>query len=156
MKVGLPAVLTTAALAIAVTACSSPHAAKGHSGASSGSSAGTAATLYRNPVCRRFQQDLTVWKAAVAEPGDASTVLLNSATRPAWLKFGRQLRQLSHANMGGKDASAAAQAVEELARMATLVTRQGTEPVRQITSVQYQRTVTSMEHVTADCTALSR
>src|SRR6266851_8575917 len=104
----MPAVVITAALATAVTACSSPHAAKSHVGASPGSSSGTAATLYRNPVCRRFQQDLTVWKAAVAEPGDASTVLLNSATRPAWLKFGRQLRQLSHANIGGK-ASAAAQ-----------------------------------------------
>jgi len=157
VKIGLPAVLIAAALATAGTACSnSSHAGKPHDGASSGSSAGTAATFYRNPVCRQFQQDLSAWKAAVAEPGDASTVLLNSATRPAWLKFGRQLRQLSHATIGGNNASAAARAAQELGRTATLVTRQGTEPVRQITSAQYQRTVTSLEHLTTDCTALAR
>lgn len=156
MKIGLPAVLITAALVAAVTACSSPPAGHGHSGASSsGSGAGTAATLYRNPVCRQFQRDLSTWKAAVAEPGDASTVLLNSSTRSSWVKFGRQLRQLSHADIGGNNAAAAKRAANELARTATLVTRQGTEPVRQITSVQYQRTVTNLEHVTTDCTALS-
>ena len=157
MKIGLPAVLITAALAAAVTACSSPPAGHGHSGtsSSSGSGAGTAASLYRNPVCRQFQRDLSTWKAAVAEPGDASTVLLNPSTRSAWVKFGRQLRQLSHADIGGSNAAAARRAANELARTAALVNRQGTEPVRQITSVQYQRTVTNLEHVTTNCTALS-
>lgn len=156
MKIGVPAVLITAALAASVTACSSPHSGSGHSGAASGSGGtGTAATLYRNPTCRQFQRDLSTWKAAVSEPGDASTVLLNASTRSSWRKFGRQLRQLSQADIGGNNAAAARRTANELARTATLVTRQGTEPISQITSVQYQRTVTNLEQVTTTCTHLS-
>ena len=156
MKIGVPAVLITAALAASVTACSSPHSGSGHSGAASGSGGtGTAATLYRNPTCRQFQRDLSAWKAAVSEPADASTVLLNASTRSSWRKFGRQLRQLSQADIGGNNAAAARRAANELARTATLVTRQGTEPISQITSVQYQRTVTNLEQVTTTCTHLS-
>ena len=157
MKIGLPAVLITAALAAAVTACSSPPAGHGHSAGASppGGGAGTAASLYRNPVCRQFQRDLSTWKAAVAEPGDASTVLLNASTRSAWVKFGRQLRVLSRSDIGGSNAVAARRAANEMARTSALVTRQGTEPVRQITSGQYQRTVTNLEHVATECTALS-
>jgi hypothetical protein len=156
VKIGVPAVLITAALAASVTACSSPHSGSGSSGAASGSGGtGTAATLYRNPTCRQFQRDLSAWKAAVSEPGDASTVLLNASTRSSWRKFGRQLRQLSQADIGGNNAAAARRTASELARTATLVSRQGTEPISQITSVQYQRTVTNLEHVTTDCTHLS-
>lgn len=157
MKIGVPAVLITAALAASVTACSSPHSGSGSSGAASGGSGGTgtAATLYRNPTCRQFQRDLSAWKAAVSEPNDASTVLLNASTRSSWRKFGRQLRQLSQADIGGNNAAAARRTASELARTATLVSRQGTEPISQITSVQYQRTVTNLEHVTTDCTHLS-
>lgn len=156
MKIGVPAVLITAALAASVTACSSPHSGSGSSGTASGSGGtGTAATLYRNPTCRQFQRDLSAWKAAVSEPSDASTVLLNASTRASWRKFGRQLRQLSQADIGGNNAAAARRTASELARTATLVSRQGTEPISQITSVQYQRTVTNLEHVTTDCTHLS-
>ena len=163
MKIGMPAVLiTAAALATAVTACSSspPSAvANQHHGASPGITAApgaaAAAVVSSNPVCRRFQQDLKAWKTGIAEPGDASTVLLNVSTRPAWLKFGRQLEQLSQANIGGKDPKVAARAAKDLARAAALVRVQGTEPFRQFTGTQYQRTVTLIEDVTGDCTVLS-
>ncbi len=158
MKIGIPAVLLIAALATAVTACSSsPESAAGaHSHASGGSTPpAITAVLSSIPVCRRFQRDLTTWKTAVAEPGNASTVLLNSATRPAWLKFGHQLGQLSHADIRGKDASVAARTAKNLARTASLLTMQGTEPISQTTSGQYQRTVTGLQDVTADCTILS-
>jgi hypothetical protein len=159
VKIGIPAVLIAAvALATAVTACSSssPSAAdKPSHGASPGITAapkGAAAVFSSDPVCRQFQKDLKVWKSAIAEPGDASTVLLNASTRTAWAKFGRQLRQLSEAETGGKNR---AQAAKTLARTATLVTQQGTEPFRQFTGAQYQRTVTLIEDVTSDCATLS-
>ena len=160
MKIGMPAVLiTAAALATAVTACSSSPpsaAANQHHGASPGITAApgaaAAAVLSSNPVCRQFQQDLKAWKTGIAEPGDVSTVLLNVSTRPAWLKFGRQLTELSHAETGGKNP---ARTAKTLARTATLVTEQGTEPFRQFTGAQYQRTVTLIEDVTGDCTTLS-
>ena len=159
MKTGIPAVLIAAvALATAVTACSnsSPSAAgKPDHGASPGITAGpkgAAVVFSSDPVCRQFQKDLKVWKTAIAEPGDASTVLLNASTRSAWVKFGRQLRQLSQADTGGKSP---ARTAKTLARTATLVTQQGTEPFRQFTGAQYQRTVTLIEDVTSDCTTLS-
>jgi hypothetical protein len=161
VKIGMPAVLITAAvLATAVTACSSSPSAtstKSHRGASPGITAGpegVAAVLSSNPVCRRFQQDLKAWKTGIAEPGDVSTVLLNASTRPAWLKFGRQLEQLSQADIGSKDPKVAARTVKDLARTAVLLREQGSEPFRQFTGAQYQRTVTLLEDVTGDCAAL--
>jgi hypothetical protein len=157
VKISKPAVLLTAVLAAAVTACSSsPSATTGKphphaSGVTAGP--GVATTFSSNPVCRQFQKDLNAWKAAVAEPGDAATVLLNASTRPAWVKFGRQLEQLSNAETRAKTTKAARTA-RELARTAVLVTGQGTEPTRQFTGVQYQRTVTLLENVTSDCTVL--
>ena len=162
MKIGMPAVLiTAAALATAVTACSSSPlsaAANQHHGASPGITAGpkgVAAVLSNNPACRQFQQDLKAWKTSIAEPGDASTVLLNVSTRPAWLKFRRELEQLSQADIGGKDPKVAARMAKDLARTAALVRVQGTEPFRQFSGAQYQRTVTLIEDVTGDCIALS-
>jgi hypothetical protein len=158
VKIGIPAVVLAAALATAVTACSSSpeSAAEPRSHASRASTApANTAVLSSDPVCRRFQQDLSAWKAAVAEPGTASTVLLNSATRAAWLKFGHQLRRLSHADIRGKDASVDARTTKNLARTASLLTTQGTEPISQTTSGQYQRTVIELQDVTADCTVLS-
>lgn len=159
MKIGMPAVLiAAAALATAVTACSSSSlsaAGKPGHAASPGVTAapkGAAVVFSSDPVCRQFQKDLKVWKAATAEPGDASTVLLNTFTRPAWRKFGRQLEQLSQTETAGKDA---ARTAKTLARTATLVTTQGTEPFRQFSGAQYQRTVTLLEEVTGDCTTLS-
>jgi hypothetical protein len=168
VKIGIPAVLLTAALATAVTACSSspesaagpqshvsPGAAAGQRSQASGGSTANTAVLSSNPVCRRFQRDLSAWTAAVAEPGNASTVLLNSATRPAWLKFGHQLGQLSHADIRGKDASVAARTAKKMARTASLLKTQGTEPISHTTSGQYQQTVTDLQDVTADCINLS-
>jgi hypothetical protein len=161
VKIGMPAVLiTAAALATAVTACSSssPVAGGQHHGASPGVTAGpkgVTVVLSSDPVCRQFQKDLKAWKAAITEPGDASTVLLNASTRPAWVKFGRQLRQLSQAETGNKNPREAARTAKTLARTASLVTLQGTEPVRQITGVQYQRTITLIEDVTGGCTVTS-
>ena len=100
MKISKPAVLITAALAAAVTARSNAPrvtAARLHprvSGVTAGP--GVAAAFSKDAVCRRFQQDLKVWKSAVTEPGDANTVLLDTSTRDAWVKFGRQLGWLSH------------------------------------------------------------
>jgi hypothetical protein len=156
----MPAVLiAAAALATAVTACSSssPSASAGKPdhAASAGVTAapkGAAVVLSSDPVCRQFQKDLKVWKAAIAEPGDASTVLLNTSTRPAWVRFGRQLRQLSQAETAGKNP---ARTAKTLARTATLVTTQGTEPFRQFSGAQYQRTLTLVEDVTGDCTTLA-
>ena len=91
MKISKPAVLIIAVLAtaliIAVLATAltsrsgSPHgtAAKLHprvSGVTAGP--GIAAAFSSNPVCQRFQRDLKVWKSAVTEPGDDSTVLQSS------------------------------------------------------------------------------
>ena len=161
MKIGMPAVLiTAAALATVVTACSSSPSAAGKPGhsASPGITAGPkgiAVAFSRDPVCRQFQKDLKVWEAAIAEPGDAATVLLNTSTRPAWMKFGRQLRQLSQAETAGKNPRKAARTASTLARTASLLTLQGTEPNRQFTGPQYQRTTTLLEDVTGDCTVLS-
>jgi hypothetical protein len=160
VKIGIPAVLITAAalVAVAVTACSSSSpVANGKSahGASPGVTAGpkgVSVVLSSDPVCRQFQKDLKTWKTAIAEPGDASTVLVNTATRPAWVKFGRQLTQLSEEKTGGKHPRETART---LARAASLVTEQGTEPFRQFTGAQYQRTVTLLEGVTGDCATIS-
>lgn len=165
MKIGMPAVLISAALTTAVTACSgSPAAVTGPrshvspaavAGAGGHASPAITAVLSSDPVCRRFQRDLSAWQATVAEPGTESTVLLNSSTRPAWLKFGHQLEQLSREKVHGKDANADARTAKNLARTASLLTTQGTEPISQTTSGQYQRTVTDLQDVTADCTTLS-
>jgi hypothetical protein len=158
VKIGMPAVLITAVLAAAVTACSSsPPAttAKLHprvSGVTAGP--GVAAAFSKDPVCQRFQRDLKAWKSAVTEPGEASTVLLNTSTRAAWVKFGRQLEQLSHGAAQGAAAKKAARTKRDLARTASLVTLQGTEQIRQVTGAQYQRTVILLENVTGDCTVL--
>jgi hypothetical protein len=158
VKISMPAVLITAALAAAVTACSSsPHAtaAKPHprvSGVTAGP--GVAAAFSKDPVCRRFQQDLKVWKSAVTEPGDAATVLLNTSTRDAWVTFGRQLDQLSHTVKAGNGTLKAARTRKDLAHTATLVTLQGTEPFSQSTGEQYQQTVADLQYVTGDCTIL--
>jgi hypothetical protein len=124
VKISKPAVLIAAALATAaVTACSSsPHmtAAKLHprvSGVTAGP--GIAAAFSKDPVCQRFQRDLKVWKSAVTEPGDASTVLLNTSTRDAWVKFGHQLGQLSHAAKGSNATRKAARTRRDLARTAS-------------------------------------
>jgi hypothetical protein len=162
VKIGMPAVLiTAAALATVVTACSSSPpsaAANQHHGASPGITAGpkgASVVLSGDPVCRQFQKDLKAWKAAIAEPGDAATVLLNASTRPAWMKFGRQLGQLSQAETAGKNPRQAARTARTLARSASLLTLQGTEPIRQFTGMQYERTVVLLEEVTGDCTAVS-
>jgi hypothetical protein len=158
VKISMPAVLITAALAAAVTACSSsPHvtAAKPHprvSGVTAGP--GVAAAFSKDPVCRRFQQDLKVWKSAVTEPGDAATVLLNTSTRDAWVKFGRQLGQLSHTAKAGHGTAKAARTRKDLARTASLITLQGTEPFSQSTGAQYQQTVADLQYVTGDCAVL--
>jgi hypothetical protein len=159
VKIGMPAVLiAAAALATAVTACSSssPSAAsRPDHVASPGVTAapkGAAVVFSSDPICRQFQKDLKVWKTATAEPGDASTVLLNASTRPAWRKFGRQLEQLSQVETAGKNP---ARTAKTLARTASLVTQQATEPFRQFSGAQYQRTVTLIEDVTGDCTTLS-
>jgi hypothetical protein len=161
VKIGMPAVLIiAAALASAVTACSSssPSATgKPHSSASPGITAGPGKVAARSsdPVCRKFQKDLNAWKAAVTEPGDASTILINASTRPAWVKFGRQLGELSHAAAQSAATKKAARTKKDLARTASLVTLQGTEPVREVTGAQYQRTVAQLQYVTGDCTVLS-
>jgi hypothetical protein len=158
VKIGMPAVLiTAAALATALTACSSSPsaAAKPNHGASPGITAapnGAAVVFSSDPVCRQFQKDLKTWKTAVTEPGDASTVLVNTSTRSAWVKFGRQLRQLSEERAGVKNP---ARTAKSLARAASLVTQQGTEPFRQFSGAQYQRTTTLIEDVTGECTVLS-
>jgi hypothetical protein len=158
VKISKPAVLITAVLAAAVTACSSsPPAttAKLHprvSGVTAGP--GVAAAFSKDPVCQRFQRDLKAWKSAVTEPGEASTVLLNTSTRAAWVKFGRQLEQLSHAAAQGAATKKAARTKRDLVRTASLVTLQGTEQIRQVTGAQYQRTVILLENVTGDCTVL--
>jgi hypothetical protein len=155
VKISKPAVVITAALA-AVTACSSsPHvtAAKLHprvSGVTAGP--GIAAAFSKDPVCQRFQRDLKVWKSAVTEPGDASTVLLNTSTWTAWVKFGHQLGQLSHPAKGGNATPKVARTRKDLARTASLITLQGTEPFSQSTGAQYQRTVADLQYVTGDCT----
>lgn len=157
MKIGMPAVLIIAALATAVTACSSSSTTgTSHAGASPGITAGPGqvAALSSDPVCRKFQKDLNAWKSAVTEPGDASTILINPATRPAWVKFGRQLGELSHAVTQGTATKKAARTKRDLARTASLVMLQGTEPVRKVTGTQYQRTVTQLQYVTGDCTVL--
>jgi hypothetical protein len=162
VKIGMPAVLiTVAALATAITACSSSPSgttANSHHGASPGITAGpkgVAVVLSSNPVCRQLQKDQKAWKTAIAEPGDESTVLLNTSTRPAWRKFGRQLEQLSQTDIGGKDPKVAARTAKDLARMGTLLTAMSIEPFRQFSGVQYQRTTTLLEDVTGDCTVLS-
>jgi hypothetical protein len=159
VKISKPAVLITATLATAaVTACSSsPHvtAAKLHprlSGVTAGP--GIAAAFGKDPVCQRFQRDLKVWKSAVTEPGDASTVLLNTSTRAAWVKFGNQLDQLSHVAKAGNATPKAARTRKDLARTASLITLQGTEPFSQSTGAQYQQTVADLQYVTGDCTVL--
>jgi hypothetical protein len=158
VKTGISAALITVILAAAVTACSSsPGGAVGtRSHASAGSTAPAAtAVLSSDPICQRFHRELTAWKAAVAEPGNANTVLLNSSTRAAWQKFGHQLVQLSHAAKRGNDA-VDTRTAKVLARTASLVTTQATEPVRRATGAQYQRTATGLQEVTGDCTILSR
>jgi hypothetical protein len=158
VKIGMPAVLiTAAALTVAVTACSSssPTAAGDQHHASPGITAapnGVAVVFSSDPVCRQFQKDLKTWKTAITEPGDASTVLVNTSNRSAWVKFGRQLRQLSEERSGGKNP---ARTAKTLARAATLVTQLGTEPFREFTGAQYQRTLALVESVTGDCTTLS-
>jgi hypothetical protein len=158
VKISKPAVLIAAALATAVTACSSsPHvtAAKLHprvSGVTAGP--GIAAALSKDPACQRFQRDLKAWKSAVTEPGDASTVLLNASTRGAWVKFGHQLGQLSHTAKAGNGTPKAARTRKDLARTASLITLQGTEPFSQNTGAQYQQTVADLQYVTGDCTVL--
>jgi hypothetical protein len=159
VKISKPAVLITAVLAAAVTACSSssPSATgKPRASASPGITAGPGkvAALSSDPVCRKFQKDLNAWKTAVTEPGDASTILINASTRSAWTKFGRQLDQLSHAAAQSTAAKKAAQTKRDLARTASLVTLQGTEPLREVTGAQYQRTVAQLQYVTSDCTVL--
>jgi hypothetical protein len=162
VKIGMPVVLiAAAALATAVTACSSSSpsvSGKPDHAASPGVTAapkGAAVVFSSDPVCRQFQKDLKVWKSAIAEPGDASTVLLNASTRSAWMKFGRQLAQLSQAETAGKNTREGARTAKTLARTASLVRLQGTEPFHQFSGAQYQRTVTLIEDVTGDCTTLS-
>ena len=160
MKIGMPAVLiTAAALATAVTACSSSPsttAANSHHGPSiTAGPKGLTVVLSSDPVCRRFQLDLKTWKTAITEPGDVSTVLFNASTRPAWLKFGRQLEQLGQAETGSKNPREAARTRKDLARTASLLTGTGAEPFRQFSGTQYQRVVTLLEDVTGDCTVVS-
>jgi hypothetical protein len=159
VKISKPAVLIAAALATAaITACSSsPHvtAAKLHprvSGVTAGP--GIAAAISKDPVCKRFQRDLKAWKSAVTEPGDASTVLLNTSTWAAWVKFGHELGQLSRTAKGGSATPKAARTRKDLAHTASLITLQGTEPFGQSTGDQYQQTVADLQYVTGDCTVL--
>ncbi len=80
--------------------------------------------------------------AVVDEPGVDHLelpALGEDGTRPASVKFGRQLEQLSHAKIEGRQPRVAARTVRDLARMAPLVTPQGTEPFRQTAGAQYHR-----------------
>jgi len=165
VKIGILAVLitliTAAALAVAVTVYSSSSpAANGKSahGASPGVTAGPKSVtviVSNDPVCRQFQKDLKAWKAAIAEPGDAAAVLLNASTRPAWVKFGRQLRQLSQEKAASQNPHKAARTARTLAHAASLLTLQGTEPFQQFSGEQYQRILALIEDVTGSCTTQS-
>jgi hypothetical protein len=160
VKIGMPAVLiTAAALATAITACSSSPsttAANSHHGPRiTAGPKGLTVVLRSDPVCRQFQKDQNAWKTAITEPGDVNTVLFNASTRPAWLKFGRQLEQLSHAKIGGENPQEAARTQKNLARAASLFSATGAEPFRQFSGAQYQRAITLMEDVTGDCTVVS-
>ena len=68
--------------------------------------------------------------------------------------FGHQLGQLSHATKGGNATPKAARTGKDLARTASLITQQGTEPFSQSTSAQYQQTVADLQYVTGDCAIL--